>query len=332
MRNTRVVLSALGGPEVLKVVEDEIRDPGVNELRIRILATGVAFADVLMRRGMYSGVPPLPYSPGYDIVGAVESCGAGVTQWKSGDLVAALTQTGGYARYIVLPEFELVRVPVGLDPAEAVSLVLNYTTAYQLIHRIAELRQGERVLIHGAAGGVGTAALQLGSVVGLRMFGTASKPKHALVAALGGIPIDYRTENFGQRAAGVNAVFDPIGGLNWWRSYRALGKGGRFIGYGMSAAIEGGRRNILLAVASFAWLSLAGLVPGKSARWYNVMTEKKKHPDWFREDLSRLLAMLQEKSISPVVAERLPLRSAGRAHELLDRASVSGKIVLMCQE
>jgi len=332
MRNTRVVLTALGGPEVFKVIEDDIRDPGAHELRIQILASGVAFADVLMRRGLYSGVPPLPYSPGYDIVGIVDICGTGVTQWKSGDLVAALTMTGGYSRYIVLPESELVRVPAGLDPAEVVSLVLNYTTAYQLIHRIAKLHQGESMLLHGAAGGVGTAALQLGSLVGLKMFGTASKPKHDLVAALGGIPIDYRTEDFVQRAAGVHAVFDPIGGRNWLRSYRALGKGGRFIGYGMSSAIEGGRRNILLAAASFAWLGLVGIVPGKSARWYNVMTEKKKHPEWFREDLSRLVAMLQDKSIGPVVAERLPLRDASRAHELLESASVSGKVVLMCQE
>lgn len=332
MRNTRVVLTALGGPELLKVIEDEIRDPGANELRISILACGVAFADVLMRRGLYSGVPSVPYSPGYDIVGVVESCGAGVAQWKTGDLVAALTMTGGYSRYILVPEYEALRVPAGLDPAEAVSLILNYTTAYQLIHRIANLQRGESVLIHGAAGGVGTAALQLGSQAGLKMFGTASKPKHSLVAELGGIPIDYRAEDFVQRAAGVNAVFDPVGGSNWRRSYRAMGKGGRFIGYGMSAAIEGGRRNMMLAGTSFAWLWFAGLLPGKSATWYSITKEKKKHPEWFREDLSRLLAMLEQKAIKPVVAERLPLCDAARAHELLEKASVSGKIVLMCQE
>jgi NADPH:quinone reductase-like Zn-dependent oxidoreductase len=331
MRNSRVVLTALGGPEVLKVVEDDVREPGPNEVRIQILACGVAFADVLMRRGLYSGVPRIPYSPGYDIVGTVESCGANVTEWKPGDTVAAITITGGYSRYVVLRESELVRVPNHLDPAEVVSLILNYTTAYQLIHRAAKLRQGESVLIHGAAGGVGTAALQLGSLAGLKMFGTASKSKHGLVAMLGGIPIDYRSEDFVQRAAGVNAVFDPIGGRNWPRSYRALGKGGRFIGYGMSAAIEGGRRNMLLAAASFAWLGLASVLPGKSARWYNIMTEKKNHPDWFREDLSRLISMLQQKSIRPVIAERLPLREAPRAHELLEHASVSGKMVLMCQ-
>jgi NADPH:quinone reductase-like Zn-dependent oxidoreductase len=285
-----------------------------------------------MRRGLYSGVPAMPYSPGYDIVGVIESCGTGVTQWQLGDLVAAIIITGGYSRYIVLPESELVRVPSTLDPAEAVSLVVNYTTAYQLIHRIAKLRQGESVLIHGAAGGVGTAALQLGSLTGLKMFGTASRPKHNVVAALGGIPIDYRIGDFVQLAANVDAVFDPIGGSNWPRSYRALGKGGRFIGYGMSAAIEGGRRKMLLAGASFAWLGLASLLPGKSARWFNVMTERKKHPEWFREDLSRLLTLLQEKSIRPVIAERLPLCEAGRAHEMLEQAAVTGKIVLMCQE
>jgi NADPH:quinone reductase-like Zn-dependent oxidoreductase len=337
MRNTRVVLTALGGPEVFKIIEEDMREPGANEVRVRIFACGVAFADVLMRRGLYSPVPPLPYSPGYDIAGVIESCGPGVTQWKGDEAVVALTGTGGYSRYIVLPESELVRVPGefgagGIDPAEAVSLVLNYTTAYELIHRIAKLQRGESVLIHGAAGGVGTAALQLGKLAGLKMFGTASKPKHELVAALGGIPIDYRSEDFVQRAAGVNAVFDPIGGRNWMRSYRGLGKGGRFIGYGMSAAIEGGRRNMMLAGASFAWLWLVKLLPGKSARWFSVTTEKKKHPERFREDLSRLLAMLKEKSIKPIVSERLPLRDAARAHEMLEHAAVSGKIVLLCQE
>jgi NADPH:quinone reductase-like Zn-dependent oxidoreductase len=332
MRNTRVILTALGGPEVFRIIEDEVRDPGPDEVRVQILACGVAFADVLMRRGLYSPVPPLPYSPGYDIVGIVDFCGAGATQWKPGDLVAAMTQTGGYSRFIVLPQSELVQVPAGLDPAEAVSLVINYTTAYQLIHRVAKLRQNESVLIHGAAGGVGTAALQLGSLAGLKMFGTASKPKHALVASLGGTPIDYRAEDFVQRAAGVDAVFDPIGGRNWLRSYSTLAKGGRFVGYGMSAAIEGGRTNKMLAAASFVWLGIAGLLPGKSARWYSITTEKKKDPQGFREDLSRLLALLQEKSFRPVVAERLPLRDVARAHDLLERAAVTGKIVLMCQE
>src|SRR5580700_4641265 len=154
MRNTRVVLTALGGPEVLKLIDDEIRDPAANEVRIKVITCGVAFADVLMRYGLYSPVPPLPYSPGYDIVGDIESVGSGVTQWVAGDAVAAITRVGGYSQFINLPEGELFRVPPGLDPAETVSLVLNYVTAYQLIHRIARLHEGDSMLIHGAAGGV----------------------------------------------------------------------------------------------------------------------------------------------------------------------------------
>jgi len=332
MRNTRIVLSALGGPEVLKIIEEDMREPGPKELRVQVLACGVAFADVLMRRGMYPGAPALPFSPGYDVVGVIECCGVGVAQWKPGDTVAALVITGGYSRYIIIPESELVRVPENLDPAEAVSLILNYTTAYQLIHRIAKMSRGESVLIHGAGGGVGTSALQLGFLAGLKMFGTASKSKHDLITKLGGTPIDYRTEDFVERAKGVDAVFDPIGGRNWLRSYRTLGHGGRFVGYGMSAAIEGGQRNRMLALASFAWLGVVGVLPGKSARWYSMTTEKKKHPRSFLEDLTQLLNMLRDKLIRPVIAEKLPLIEAARAHDLLEHASVSGKIVLMCQE
>ncbi len=345
MHNTRVLLTALGGPEVLQVTSDDVRDPVANEVRVRVLACGVAFADVLMRYGLYSPVPPLPFSPGFDIVGEVESCGPGTsapagsneTQCRPGDLIAALGGNGGYSQYMILPAAELVRLPPALpghtlDPAEVVSLVLNYTTAYQLIHRVAKLKRGDSVLIHGAAGGVGTAALQLGALSGLKMFGTASKGKLQLVSSLGGIPIDYRSEDFVQRAAGVDAVFDPIGGRNWLRSFRTLGKGGRFVGYGMSAAIAGGKRNMLLAAGSFAWLTMMRALPGKSAEWYSMTTEKKKHPEWFREDLALLLAMLRDQSIKPVIAKRLPLREAARAHELLEHASVTGKIVLMCQD
>jgi NADPH:quinone reductase-like Zn-dependent oxidoreductase len=332
MQNKRVVITALGGPEALQVVNDEVGDPGPGEVRVRIAASGVAFADVLMRYGLYSPVPALPYSPGYDIVGEVESVGSGVTQWAAGDDVAAITRVGGYSQFINLPESELFRVPPGVDSAEAVSVVLNYVTAYQLIHRIAKLGEGDSMLIHGAAGGVGTAALQLGRIAGLKMFGTASRSKHALVESFGGIPIDYKTEDFVERARGVDAVFDPIGGMNWWRSYRTLGHGGRLVAYGMSTAVEGGKRHMLRAGASFALLGALGVFPGKSARWFNVMVEKEKHPDSFREDLTRLLEMLAVKSIQPLVAARLPLADAPKAHQMLEHASVSGKIVLMCQQ
>ena len=344
MKNTRVVITGHGGPEVLKVIEEEVPEPRAGEVRLRVLVTGVAFADVLMRYGMYPATPPLPFSPGYDVVGVVDKLGDGVTGFVLGNTVAALTMFGGYAQFLCVPAGELTHVPEDVDPAEAVSLVLNYVTAQQMIHRIAEVRAGQSVLIHGAAGGVGTAALELGKLAGLKMYGTASRAKHDLVTSLGGIPIDYKTDDFVVRTlqmtggTGVDAVFDAVGGMNWWRSYKTLragGKtpGGKLIGYGMSSVIENGRPSKLRGAASFALMGLLGFLPdGKSARWYSITTEKKKHPEWFPQDLATLLGLLGEKKVRPVISERLPLREAQRAHDLIEHARVSGKIVLMGQE
>jgi NADPH:quinone reductase-like Zn-dependent oxidoreductase len=344
MKNTRVVITAHGGPEVLKVIEEEVPEPRGGEVRLRLLTTGVAFADVLMRYGMYPNTPPLPFSPGYDVVGIVEKLGNEVSGFTVGDAVTALTMFGGYSQYLCLPATELTPVPAGVDPAEAVSLVLNYVTAQQLIHRIAQLERGQTVLIHGAAGGVGTATLQLGRLAGLKMFGTASRAKHDLVTALGGIPIDYKSDDFVARTlqltggAGVDAVFDAAAGKNWWRSYQTLRPGGKapggtLIGFGMSSVIERGKASKLRGAANFALLGLLGLLPdGKSARWYSITSEKMRHPDWFREDLAQLLTLLKDQKIKPHVSERLPLREAAKAHDLIEHARVSGKIVLFCQE
>lgn len=344
MKNTRVVITGHGGPEVLKVIEEDLPAPRSGEVRLRVLAIGVAFADVLMRYGMYPNTPPLPLSPGYDVAGVIDDLGEGVSGFAPGDTVAALIMFGGYSQYVCVPASELTRVPAGVDPAEAVSLVLNYVTAQQLIHRIAGLEPGQTVLIHGAAGGVGTATLELGRLAGLKMFGTASRGKHELVTALGGIPIDYKKDDFVARvlqmtsSAGVDAAFDAVGGTNWWRSYKTLGAGGKaaggkLIGYGMSSVIDQGKPSKLRGGASFALLGLLSILPdGKSARWYSITTEKKRHPEWFREDLAHLLELLRDKKIRPQISERLPLREAQRAHELIEHAQVTGKIVLLCQE
>jgi len=314
------------------------------QVRLKLLATGVAFADVLMRYGMYPHMPALPFSPGYDVVGVIDKLGAGVTNFVPGDTVTAMTMIGGYSQYLCLTAADLVRVPGGLDPAEAVSLVLNYATAHQLIHRIAELQPEQSVLIHGAAGGVGSALLELGQIAGLKMYGTASRSKHGLVSSLGGIPIDYKTDDFVARVlqmtrgAGVDAVFDAVGGMNWWRSYKTLrsaGKasGGKLIGYGMSSVVEQGKASKLRGAASFALIGLLGALPdGKVARWYSITTERKKHPEWFPEDLAHLLNLLAEKKIHPHVAERLPPREAQRANDLIEHPKVSGKIVLLPQQ
>jgi NADPH:quinone reductase-like Zn-dependent oxidoreductase len=285
-----------------------------------------------MRRGLYRPVPPLPYPPGYDIVGVVETAGS---IFRVGQIVAALTVTGGYAQYLNIAESELVVLPDGLDPAEAVCLILNYVTAWQLLHRAATIGEGARVLVHAAAGGVGTAVLELGRIAGAEVYGTASKGKHSLISALGGIPIDYRSEDFVERVRamthdGVDAALDPIGGRNWWRSYQAVRSGGKLLVYGISSAIGPQGANQAAAVASFLMLGLLKMIPdGKSANFYSITTMKKHHPEWFREDLATLLHLLADKRIAPVIAERLPLSAAARAHELLERGDVAGKLVLL---
>jgi NADPH:quinone reductase-like Zn-dependent oxidoreductase len=335
LKNARVVITALGGPHVLEYVEEELPRPRAGQVRVKILAAGVAFADVLMRHGLYPGTPNFPFAPGYDIVGEVDALGEGASQFTIGQRVAALTMTGGYSRYTLVPASRLVGVPAALDPVEAVSLVLNYVTAYQMLHRVAKLREGQLVLIHAAAGGVGTAALQLGKIAGLELFGTASKAKHDLVASLGALPIDYHTDNFAERLGqlvpgGIDAVLDPIGGKHWWASYNCLRRGGALVCYGSQVALSEGK---LSAGLGFAMLGLMKILPdGKRASWYNVKTLSDTSPENFREDLMRLFDLLSQKRIHPVIAARFPLREAAHAHELLEKAQVSGKLVLLCQE
>jgi len=332
LKNLRVLITAQGGPEVLKLVEDNLSIPNPGQVRVKNLASGVAYADVLMRHGLYPKTPPFPFTPGYDIVGEIDALGEGVQSFALGQRVAALTMIGGYAQFTIVPAAHLVPVPANLDPAEAVSLVLNYVTAYQMLHRVARLREGQSFLVHGAGGGVGTAALQLGKIANLNMLGTASKSKHPLVFSLGATPIDYRSENFVDRIrqlapGGLDCVLDPVGGTNWLASYRCLRTGGTLICYGASTGIAEGK---LSAGFGFAILALLKLIPdGKQALWYNVKTLRDQHPDWFREDLTKLFDLLANRQIQPVIGAKLPLREAAQANQLLEQAQVSGKIVLL---
>src|SRR5262245_61164886 len=217
MRYRRVVVKRTGAPEVMQIVEDDLPAPGRGQVCVKILAADVSFSDVNLRRGRYPGAPRPPFTPGYAMAGVVDRLGPETTGPAVGDPVAALTFYGSYSQHLSLSPAELVAVPEGVDPAEAVCLVLNYVAAYQMLHRVARVARAQRVLVHGAAGGVGTAFLELGQVAGLEVFGTASRPKHDLVARLGATPIDYRAEDFVRRIAditggvGVDAAFDPMG-------------------------------------------------------------------------------------------------------------------------
>ena len=232
----RVVIDHFGGPEVLEVVEDVDPRPGPGEVRVRVLASGVSFTDALIRAGTYLGGPKPPFTPGYELVGVVEELGPGCSRLREGDCVGALTVWGANADRVCVPEKYAVEVPEDLDPAEVVSLIFPYMTAYQMLHRTARVQPGETVLVHGAAGRVGVAALELGKLAGLHLIGTASARDRVAVERLGAVAIDYRNEDFLARVReltggeGVDVVLDGIGGAVSLRSFRALRIGDQVTG------------------------------------------------------------------------------------------------------
>ena len=340
MKYKHIVIPRFGGSENLLLAEDEIPEPQANEVRVRVLAAGVSFADVLMRQGIHPeswNLGRTPFTPGWDVVGVVDKLGDQVSTWQTGQIVAALPIVGGYSEYICLSSNDLVPVPSGLDHAEAVSLVLNYITAYQMLHRCAHIKPGESILINGgAAGGVGTALLQLGKLANLKkMYGTTSPEKYHIVSGLGGLPIDYKSVDIAQEVIklsshdddrgvpGVDAVFDGIGGKSFQSSYEILRSGGRLIAYGGTPTADLG-----------AWLRMFTMNVVSYERkfiLYSIQTLKTLKPDWFQEDLILLLNLLKQGKIKPIVSARMPLGEAAQAHKLLTNGSLKGgKIVLIC--
>jgi NADPH:quinone reductase len=347
VKHTRIIVTHYGGPDALQVVEEEIPEPQDGEVRVKVRAAGVSLPDIMAREGVHPETPLVPFTPGWDLVGVVDRLGDGVSGIEPGQIVAAMPISGAYAEFVCLPQRELVPVPSGLDAAEAVSLVLNYITAYQMLHRSAKVRPGQRTLIHGAAGGVGSALLQLGRLAGLELYGTCSSRGASAVSALGGIPIDYQDQDFVEEihritSEGVDVVFDSIGGTHIWRSRKALRPGGRVVAYGLTGSLRGGRlasgrggrRHRYRAIAIFG-LYIAGgwLFPGrKRVVPYSIQTLKRLKAAWFRQDLIALFDLLQQKKIKPLIAQRFSLAEARQAHDLLGKGGVIGKIVLVPNE
>lgn len=343
MKYTRIIVTRYGGPDVLQVVEDECPEPKRDEVRVRVLAAGVSLPDVLAREGVHPETPRVPYTPGWDLVGTVDHLGEGVTGFELRQTVAAMPIHGCYAQYLCVPLRKLVPVPAGLDAAEAVAVVLNYITAYQMLHRSAKARPGQRMLIHGASGGVGSAMLQLARLAGIEMYGTCSPPAAAVVRELGGIPIDYKNADFVKEihrltGDGVDAVFDGIGGDNLWRSRDALREGGRVVSYGFQSKMRGGRmasrsegRHPIRESAELGWFIFRNwFKPGrKSMVPYSIQWLMRFKPAQFHRDLLTLLDLLKQGKIKPLIAQRLPLEEACRAHEMLGEGGVLGKIVLL---
>jgi len=330
-RNKVIRVNRFGDPEGLELVDAPLPTAGQGEVRVRVLASSLNYTEVLIRRHLYPQTMRLrpPFVMGYDVVGEIDQIGDGVRDFQVGDRVADMTVVGSNADYRTLRANEVTRVPVGIDSAEAATLILSWTTAYQLLHRVARVQRGQRVLVHGAAGAVGQALLALGRLAGLELWGTARGEHAALVRELGATPIDYQREDFTRvLPGGFDVIVDGVGEDGYRRSYAALKRGGLLCAIGFSASVQA-RRRMLPIVSEIARLYLWRLLPNrKRACFYSVNWMRARHPAWFKEDLEQLFALLASGAIQPRIAARISFGEVMDAHRRLEAGGLEGKLVL----
>jgi NADPH:quinone reductase len=323
-----VMLTKKGGSEVLQVVELPVEAPGPGQLRVRVRAAGVGSTDLIMLTGSYMYAPKIPFVPGYEVAGVVDAIGAGVTGFEVGERVAALTVHGSFAELLIREAEHFLPIPEGVSDRDAAAVILNYVTAWQMIHRVAKVQAGRTALVTGAAGGVGTAALQLLRLAGVKTYGAASAPKHELLRSLGAVAIDYRAGSIDRlvramEPAGVDYALDAVGGANTSHCIGALRRGGTLVGFGFMGAST--KRSQL---AMFANIFVGARLRRRVGKFYGITRLYRKDPRQLREDLPKIFALLAAKKIDPLIQTTFPLAEARQAIELLASGSVEGKIVL----
>jgi NADPH:quinone reductase-like Zn-dependent oxidoreductase len=337
----QVWIPRAGPPEVLELREAPDPEPGPGELRIRVAASGVNFADIVGRLGLYPDLPPMPVVPGYEVAGRVDAVGAGVEGRWSGREVLALTRFGGYGDVLCVPADQVFERPADMSAAAGAALPVNYLTAYQLVVVMGGLRAGETMLVHSAGGGVGIAAIQLARRIGARIVGTASSGKHGRLKEMGvDHCIDYTREDFEERVQeitggrGVELILDAVGGSSFKKSYRCLAASGRLGMFGASAVVEGERRSYrsaLRTMATMPWFQftpVALMNENKGVFGVNLghlWGENERIRSW----MEALLARYREGAIEAVVAETFALADAPAAHRFIQERRNLGKVLLI---
>jgi NADPH:quinone reductase-like Zn-dependent oxidoreductase len=337
----QIWITKAGAPEVLAVKEAPDPAPGAGELRIRVEASGVNFADILGRMGLYPDLPAIPVVPGYEVGGRVEAVGAGIDPVWLGRNVFAMTRFGGYADVVCVPEKQVFVRPQGMSAEQGAAIPVNYLTAWQLVVVMGGLKPGETMLVHSAGGGVGIAATQIAKHVGAAVIGTASATKHAELRRLGvDHLIDYRTEDFETRTReimsgrGVELILDAVGGNSLKKGYRLLCPTGRLGMFGISSAAPGKERSIvsmLRTIAGMPWFSFTPvslLNANKGVFGVNVghlWGEVERIRGW----ADRLIELWNEGAVRPQIARTFPFEEAAAAHHFIqDRRNV-GKVLLV---
>lgn len=334
----QAVIPRHGSPDVFDLRESPDPVPAQGEVRIRVRAVGINFADILARLGLYPDAPKPPLVVGYEVAGHIDGIGESVTGFHEGDRVLALTRFGGYADVVTVPAARAFHFPDTLSDAEAVAVPVNYLTAALALYRMAALSPGETVLIHNAGGGVGIAATQLARLRRASVLGTASAHKHAALRTFGvEHSIDYRHADVARvvteitRGRGVDVILDPIGGRSFVTSYRMLAPLGRLIIFGLSAAAPGERRSLLRAFRAwrdtprFDPLSLINRNRGVFGLHVGHLWEERSQ---LAPLMDMLISELRAGRISPVVARTFPLEEAAAAHRFIQDRQNIGKVVL----
>jgi NADPH2:quinone reductase len=323
-----IQLEEYGGPEVLKVVEMEVPEPSAKEVLIKIEAIGVNYADTARREGQYVIDTPLPFVPGAEVAGTVEKIGSDVTRFKKGDKVVTLlgsSRATGYAEFTVAEERGLIPVPDGVDVKQAVSLPLQGLSAYHILKTMGRIEQGETVLIHAAAGGVGTIAVQLAKLFGASIvIATASTPeKRSLAIEMGADEaVDYTQEGWEKEVLqltggkGVDVALEMAGGDVFRKTLSCMAPFGRLVIYGVAS----GEQSRLYPSSLMAQnLSVIGFFLPQ------IMRKK----ELYLQSLSDLLGYLQNGELKLTIGGVYPLESAKEVHQMLQGRQTKGKLILV---
>ena len=332
----QVWLTKHGPPEVFAVRKADDPSPGPGEVRIRVRAAGVNFADLLARMGLYGDAPPPPCVLGFEVAGVIDDAGDGVTDLRKGDRVFAMPRFGGYTDVLTIPRRYVTTMPSAMSFEEAAAFPTAYLAAHHVMFVLGTLPQGSTVLVHSAAGGVGVAAIQLARTRGCRILGTASPSKHEFLRSQGcDHPLDYvdwpsRVRQLVKRD-GVQLVIDSVGGRSWTDSYDILAPGGRLVCLGASTNVTGTRRS-LVAVARFfstmpRFSPLKLMNDNKQVSGFN-MRRQFEHVEVFRPELAALLALYESGQIKPHVDRSFSLEAVAAAHHWLHERKAKGKVLL----
>jgi 2-desacetyl-2-hydroxyethyl bacteriochlorophyllide A dehydrogenase len=334
---TEVVLPGIAKPDGLLIQHRKLNDPEKGQVIVKVEVSGVSFAEKAMMRDKYPGMPKFPFVPGYDLVGIVVAVGPEGNSSLIGKRVAALTKTGGWATYALLSEKDLLPINADVDPAEVETLVVNGITAWQMLHRKANIKKGQTILVLGANGGVGTVLVQLALHAGVKVIGASSPKHHEALKAQGVIPIDYTDINFSESVRkiapnGVDAVFDNIGGESISRSFGLLKKDGVLVSYAIAFALHINKSVVMLFLGLMVKLLWLNSMPnGRKAGFYNIWSGKgtDKFRQEMKEDFSQVLRLLHNGILKPQIAARFPLEKIAEAMRLAESGTIYGKVVLI---